>query len=288
MTSLQCKLRLCVGLCCAALSGCAGLKWTEDGGSLAAKSADGSIAASMDSAPVASPGASSDSTSGSAKEGDPKADKLEGQFALARLCESRGEAKQAEQYYTALLKKAPKDARIHHRLGVLAMKKGDFARAEERFQAAKSLAPPSAEMLCDIGYCNYLQQKLTEAESAIEESLKLEPTNATALNNLALVRGRQRRYQEALELFKRTNKEAESYANMGYVFAQNGETEQAKQMYLRALTLDNKMKAAAEAILQIDRREKTHMALAQCDPSTPAQPSNIKPSDQKGTRSEPL
>jgi hypothetical protein len=40
------------------------------------------------------------------------------------------------------------------------------------------------------------------------------------------------------------------------VLAQNGELAKAKQMYLRALTLDNKMRVAAKAMLQIDEREQ--------------------------------
>ena len=70
------------------------------------------------------------------------------------LVRAAGRERTAKQSYRALLKKAPQDARLHHRLGVLAVQKGDFAEAEEHFRAAKSLAPPTAELLSDIGYCS--------------------------------------------------------------------------------------------------------------------------------------
>jgi Flp pilus assembly protein TadD len=189
--------------------------------------------------------------------------KMEGQFALARLCEQRGETDVAEQAYREMLKKWPKDARLHHRLGVMELQRGNFQQAEERLAAARSLAEPDAELLSDIGYCYYLQQKLPEAEKTLREALKINPSYEAAVNNLALVLGSEGRYQEAKELFLRVNKEAETYANMGYVFAQNGEMGKAKEMYVKALTLDNTMKIAAKAALQIDEREKAQQEFSE-------------------------
>lgn len=246
-----------VGLCNLALSGCANLRWGgEPLGSISPQDASPS-AASASQARVLPATPNAVDTAAADKK-----DPLEGQFALARLCERRGESEQAEQIYCALLQKAPQDARIHHRLGVLAMKKGDFARAEEQFRAAKTLAPPTAALLSDIGYCCYLQQELPQAEAALKDALNLEPSYATAINNLALVMGREGRFKESLDLFKRNNSEAEAYANLAYVLAQNGQSAQAKEMYLRALTLDNTMRAAAQAMLQIDERQQTQTRLA--------------------------
>ena len=122
-------------------------------------------------------------------------------------------------------------------------------------------------MLSDIGYCFYLQQKMPEAENALNEAVKIDSSNETATNNLALVYGREGRYQESKTLFMRNNSEAETCANLAYVMAQNGETAKAKEMYLRALTLDNKMQVAAKAMLQIDEREQTMDRLASASPT---------------------
>jgi Flp pilus assembly protein TadD len=194
--------------------------------------------------------------------GGAQKDPLGSEFALARLCERRGETKEAERIYRALLRWAPKDARLYHRLGMLAVQKGNFPQAEEHFRKAKSLAPPTVELLSDIGYCYYLQLRLPEAEKALGDALTLDPTNAAALNNLALVMGRERRFEEALDLFKRSNNEPEAYANLAYVLAQNGERGRAKQVYLHALTLDNSMRAAAQAMLQVGNHAPADLRVA--------------------------
>ena len=70
-----------------------------------------------------------------------------------------GRERASQEFIAELLKKYPKDARIHHRLGVTGASKGDFAKAEEHFQTARSHAQPTSELLSDIGYCLYLQRK---------------------------------------------------------------------------------------------------------------------------------
>ena len=204
---------------------------------------------------------------------------FESQLALARLCERRNEDESATQLYNAMLEKRPNDPRPHHRLGVLAVRAGNFAQAEEHFGKAQSLTPPTAELLSDIGYSFYLQHRMPEAESTLREALRLEPTHQAAINNLALVLGRQGRFQESMELFKRTNNEAEAYANLAYVLAQNGQLAQAKEMYLRALTLDNRMRAAAQAMLQVNDRAEMHEQLMAMNrqPSAPATVSTNEP-----------
>lgn len=257
------KLALFVGLCSAGLTGCASLRLTGDPTTLGSATVPATASPSANVDPVSQFGLSSAKAETAAPKaaGQPQDSVLESQFALARLCERRGEKESAKEFYCVMLKKAPRDARLHHRLGVLAVQEGDFATAEGHFSTARSLAPPTAELLSDIGYCFYLQHRLPEADGALNDALKLEPTNAAAINNLALLRGKEGRFQESLELFKRTNTEAEAYANLAYVLAQNGELAQAREMYLRALTLDNGMRAAAQAVLQIDDRNQSQSRL---------------------------
>ena len=254
MQSLSRTIVLLIGLGCAGLGGCANLGLTGGGDTFGS-------ATSAFHDPIGQAGSLlggiGDSTASASKPNNT----LEGQLALARLCERRNENKQAEHIYRVLIETVPNDARLYHRLGVLAVQKSDFTQAEEHFRTARSLAPLSAELLSDIGYCHYLQQRFPEAEATFNEALKIEPAHEATLNNLALVLGRQSRTREALDLFRRTNSEAEAYANLAYVFAQNGQFAQARQMYLHALTLDNTMRAAAQAVLQIDQREQARSRL---------------------------
>lgn len=252
------EIVLFVGLCCVGLGGCANLSLSGDSDTFGTAATG---AASGVQSPISQASALFGELGVPTASSEAEKNTLEGQLALARLCERRHEDKEAERLYIALLEMAPRDARPHHRLGVLAVQKGDFAKAEEYFHATQSLAPASAELLSDIGYCYYLQHRLPEAEAKFSESLKLDPTYAAAINNLALVLGRQGRVGESLDLFKRTNSEAEAYANLAYVLAQNGERAQAEKYYLHALTLDNKMRAAAEAVLQLKERDQVQSRL---------------------------
>lgn len=259
MQSAAWKWFLLVGLCSIPLAGCSGLQLPGGVDPFGFKSSEKPLAPPTSTDPLA-PTVFSTPDVGTS---DPaKNTTLDGQIALARLCERRGEIEQAEQMYRSLLQKSPQDARLHHRLGVLAVRRGEFARAEEHFRTAQSLGLATLDLQSDIGYCLYLQQKLPEAEATLREAVKAAPNHVAATNNLALVFGAQGRYKESLDLFKRVNREAEAYANLGYVLAQNGDSEQAKQMYLHALTLDNTMRAAAQAMVQIEERERAQTRLA--------------------------
>ena len=255
---------LFVGLCECALPGCGELRWPLDNGTLWHEPSAAVAPLPTESDAVARRGpslANADAEATTKASGEPQKSSLESQFALGRLCERRGEQEQAERLYRAVLKKAPHDPRPYHRLGAMAVEKREFAQAEEHFRVALSVASPSADLLSDIGYCRYLQQQLKEAESTLNQALKLEPNHVAATNNLALVVGAEGRFDESLALFKRVNSEAKAYANLAYVLAQHGELQRSKEIYLRALTLDEKMRSGA-ALLQVEECRRTQIRLA--------------------------
>jgi Flp pilus assembly protein TadD len=270
MRQTELRLMLVVACCTVALSGCATLNFT--GGKTAANTK--STATNADSGSLPPMGLSADDSAPTAVPTSAKSpqETLEGQFAMGRLAERHGRSDEAEATYRALLEKSPNDARLHHRLAVIAVRKSDFEKAEEHFRAATAIGTPSKELLSDMGYCYYLQQRLPEAEKSLNEALKLDASYDAAINNLALVRGAQGRFKESLDLFKRTNSEAEAYANVGYVLAQHGQTAQAREMYLRALSLNNNMRAAAQAMVQLDEREKAVAGASASRPNRAAKP----------------
>ena len=255
-----------------ALSGCANPRgpWEPIAGR-----PDPAAAAASTAAPISlagGPAPVAPASAGATPAATPGADLIEGQLALARLCERRGEVDQAEEYYNGLLKKTPQDARPHHRLAILAVQKGDFARAEEHYRVALAAAPNDVELLSDVGYTLYLQRRLPEAEACLRRALTLEPTHASATNNLALVVGTEGRFDEALMLFKRANPEAEAYANLAYVMAQNGQTARAQDTYLKALTLDQNLRVAAQAMLQVADRGQAQAQARLAVANRPAPP----------------
>ena len=196
------------------------------------------------------------------------------QVALGRLCERSGEVEQARQLYQLVLKKNPQSAAAHHRLAVLACKQQQFEEADRHFQQALALEPNDANLLSDLGYALYLQNRLPEAEAQLRRAVEADPQLASAQNNLGLVLGQQRRYGESLAMFRRAGSEAEAYANLAFVHAQQGNLEPAEALYSQSLTHNNRLRPAAHGLLQVAQRKRllqsrglpNEAALAQGEP----------------------
>jgi hypothetical protein len=68
---------------------------------------------------------------------------------------------------------------------------------------------------------------------------------------LAILLGEQGRDEEALALFRRTGTEAQAQSNMAFIYTQRGQLAAAMDAYNRALTLDNSLRPAADALVQL-------------------------------------
>jgi Tfp pilus assembly protein PilF len=182
-----------------------------------------------------------------------KTERREATLACARLCERHNDANQARRIYEALIKENPKQVEPYHRLAVLAAKEGNFAEADAYFQKALAAGPATAELLSDMGYALYLQDRLSEAEKALRRAVEVDPNYLAAHNNLGLVLGQQGKLEAAMAAFRKAGSEAQAHANLAYVHATRGELDQAERHYSRALTLDQELRPAAEALLQVAR-----------------------------------
>jgi len=186
---------------------------------------------------------------GRAEKVNPQA--LDAQLSLARLSERHGDPGTAEKIYQAALKKDPQNQLAHHRLGVLAAKTGQLDRAAEYLDAAARLGPPSAALLNDIGYNLLMLERLPEAEAAFRHALEIDPQNKSAHNNLGLVLGQTGRYAESLAEFRQAGSEDEAQANLAYAKTRAGDLQGAQSAYHRALSLNQELKPAAEALIQL-------------------------------------
>lgn len=182
-----------------------------------------------------------------------RAKKLKQNTALARLAERRGQTDEALHAYNKILEKYPNNQVAHHRLGVVKAQEGKFAEADQHFHRAWQIGPQSADLLCDMGFRLYLEHRLPEAEKLYREALQKQPKHPSALNNLGLVLGEQGRYHEALACFREANPDAQAEANLAFCMMQRGDIGAAQVHFNQALTLDNSMRPAAQALLQIAR-----------------------------------
>ncbi len=191
--------------------------------------------------------------SGPAPKSVTRGERREATLACARLCERHNDAAQARRIYQALIKENPKQVEPYHRLAVLAAKEGNFAEADAYFQKALAAGPATAELLSDMGYALYLQDRLAEAEKALRRAVEVDPNYLAAHNNLGLVLGQQGKLDAAMAAFRKAGTEAQAHANLAYVHATRGELDKAERFYSRALSLDQELRPAAEALLQVAR-----------------------------------
>lgn len=183
--------------------------------------------------------------------GDLKREQVDRSLSVARLHERQGKYDEAINVYKQVLDNDPKNATAYHRLGAIAVKEGRLAEGRESFEQAAALGRPSAELLNDMGYLAYLQQDLPTAEAKMREALRADSRYKNAHNNLGLVLAEMGKFDEALAEFKQVGSEAEAFSNLAYVQTKMGQLADAERNYHKALSLDNKLRPAAEALLQL-------------------------------------
>ena len=176
---------------------------------------------------------------------------FESKVAFGKLYERQGDTTKAQELYRAALKRNPNDVNALHRLAVVAARTGNYDESDAYFERAYTLSPNDSVLMSDFGYAVSLQRRLEEAEFLLEKSLALDPQNSAARNNLALVVGLQGRLNASMAIFRQTGSEAQAHANLGFVHVQRGEFDLAVSHYNQALSLDNDLRPAAEALIQL-------------------------------------
>jgi Flp pilus assembly protein TadD len=204
------------------------------------------------------------STTAAAEVSEPAADSKNVKpdpYTVARLCERRGQPAQAESLYKTAIERYPNKVGPYHRLGVMRAQQRRFREADEYFAKALAIAPNDPVLLGDAGYCQYLQHNLDQAEQLLRRAVDANPRDPLNGNNLAIVLAEKGAYDEALVVFKRVGSESQAYANLAFIYSQQGHVDRAKANYNHALTLDPKMRPAAEALTQLSKYEGAQHAM---------------------------
>ncbi len=158
------------------------------------------------------------------------------QFSMGRSLEDSGSPNEAEAAYKKALENDPKRGDAHARLAILCDQKGDFEAASRHFAEAIRRAPKDPELLCDQGYHFYLQRRWAEAEASLNRAIALDKGHARSHTNLALVLARRGDTDAALAEFSRAGCDrSDAQANLGLVFALEGNRPEAERAYATAL-----------------------------------------------------
>jgi len=193
--------------------------------------------------------------------GKARTDRINKNFAEARILERRQDYVGAERLYREVLEEEPRNRNSYHRLAVMAAQQGKYEDAHALYGMALQCDNPTADLWSDLGWCHYMQQQLPEAEGALRNALQLQPQHRGALNNLAMVVGEKGNLDESYQLFRKGGLEAEAECNFGFLCAHMGDMPRAQQHFSRALSLDPNLRPAADALLQVTGQLQQQMAV---------------------------
>jgi arylsulfatase A-like enzyme/Flp pilus assembly protein TadD len=168
---------------------------------------------------------------------------------LGTLQEHTGRPAEAIESYTQGLQRAPEDAELHLRLGILLARRGGGTDAESHLREAIRLDPefrPEAHVA--LGAWLAEQGRLTEAQKEYAEVLKVEPENSGALNNRAIALYRSGKIKQAEaelnSLVKRYPKEADPHNNLAAIALDRGEWHRAETHAREAIKLSPELTEA--------------------------------------------
>ena len=177
---------------------------------------------------------------------------------LGRVFEAKEQLGAAEGSYRRALEAAegrvdrPTKALVHRRLAAALDRQGKFGDAEPHHKAAMTLAPDDPRCWNDAGYSAYLQGRLDEAVANLQHAARLDPSDARTQTNLGLALAASSRDDEALAAFGHAGGPSAAEANLAYIQAASGRTEDAKGHYQRALQFNPRLAIAQTAIERLD------------------------------------
>ncbi len=153
--------------------------------------------------------------------------------------------------------KIPKEqeAESHRRMAGALDRLGRFVQAEAHYRSALELSPNDPKVWNDSGYSYYLQARHADAERNLKTAAKLDPNNPRVQTNLGLAMAAAGKTDEALAALSKAGGPAAGNANLAYLLASLGKTEEARKHYHAALRLQPEMAPAREALARLDAKD---------------------------------
>ena len=152
---------------------------------------------------------------------------------LLILYGKKGQVKQAEEHYKALLALGPDQfPDAYYNYGVLLVDKGKFDEAEQAFRKTLALAPSNDAAHNNLGYLLERQGKLEEAATEYKKAIEVNPSSRQAHFKLGRILVNQQHYAEAIEQLQQTltpvdeNTPSYVYA-LGATYGRAGDSAQA-------------------------------------------------------------
>jgi Flp pilus assembly protein TadD len=172
---------------------------------------------------------------------------------LGVVLRDRGVFEQAREELELSWQLAPYVPDTAAALGVLFDSTQRPAAAEIWHRRAIDLAPRKGELYNNLGFSLYLQGRDAEAMVTLREGLRHNPNQARAFNNLGFTYFRLHERELAMKSFRQAGTRANAMANFGVALEMSGEMEEARQAYVEALRLDQRLEVARKNLAQLER-----------------------------------
>jgi tetratricopeptide (TPR) repeat protein len=163
---------------------------------------------------------------------------LETRYAAGQLAESQGAPQRAVEQYEAALKLDPKFAPAVYRLGVVYAQLRNYPQAIEEWQKYLALTGGSANAYGNLGFCYELSGQRDKAAEAFEQGIARDSKNQLCRVNYGLMLARAGKPDDALVQLESVLTPAQAHYNLASVYEQQGQKDQARQEYAKALELN--------------------------------------------------
>jgi len=177
-------------------------------------------------------------------------------LATADELEKNGHNEQACGQYELALQHDPRQPAVSKKLAACYAKAGLYDKSIAQYQKCIVASPKDAELINDLGYTYYEKDDFTTAEKHLRQAIALKPTLQRAHGNLGLALGRQCKWKESLEEFKKACSPGMAQANLAAMYLAAGQHDDARRSCNIALGLEPNLKTAKDLLAKLDEMPK--------------------------------
>lgn len=169
---------------------------------------------------------------------------------LGNAHKAAGDRERAADCYRQALRSAPDHLPSLYNLGLVLHEMNRLEEAERAFQRARQLAPDDIEVLAHLGAIQCKRSRFADAAETLRFALRLAPEDPKLLLWLAIACGEiPGQIEESVRCLQRCIAIdpgfAEAHAQLGEAYRKRGDTQKAREAYLRAIGLNS---SSVEAI----------------------------------------
>ncbi|HQR06162.1 MAG TPA: tetratricopeptide repeat protein [Gemmatales bacterium] len=177
-------------------------------------------------------------------------------LATAEELEKNGHFEQACGQYELALQHDSRQPAVNKKLAACYAKAGLFDKSIAQYQKCIAASPKDADLINDLGYTYYEKEDFVTAEKHLRQSIALKPTLQRAHGNLGLALGRQCKWKESLEEFKKACSPGMAQANLAAMYLAAKQYDDARRSCNIALGLEPNLKTAKDLLAKLDEMPK--------------------------------